>query len=269
MGETGPASQPSERVEIARAGRFHGRTLLVTGGGSGIGAAVARRFDEEGGRVAVVDLDLIAAEAVAAELGCGLAIEADVTDEAAVERAVARTVECFGSLDCVVNGAGFVQLRRFGKLRLDEWERTLAVHLTGTFLVCRAAVAALRASGAGAIVNVSSTGGLTGRAYLASYAAAKAGVIGLSRQLAVELAPGIRVNAVAPGDTRTPMTTPLYADLGGGDADAGAALIGEANVLGRVAEPEEIAAPICFLLSDDAGFVTGTVSVVDGGSTVR
>jgi NAD(P)-dependent dehydrogenase (short-subunit alcohol dehydrogenase family) len=248
--------------------RFAGKALLVTGGASGLGAAVARRFTAEGGRAAVLDLDPGRAEELAAELEGGVGLGADVSDEGAVARAVAEAAERLGSLDCVVNSAGHVVLRRFEKLRLDEWNRMLAVHVTGTMLVCREALPHLRRSGGGAIVNVSSVGALAGKPYLTAYSAAKAAIIGLSRQLAVELAEdGVRVNVVAPGDVRTSMTAPLYEALGGGDESAGAAEIGASNLLKRVGEPEEVAAAICFLLADEASFFTGSLVVPDGGLT--
>jgi NAD(P)-dependent dehydrogenase (short-subunit alcohol dehydrogenase family) len=247
--------------------RFEGKAVLVTGGGSGLGAAVARQVSREGGRAAVVDLDADRAGELAAELG-GVAIAMDVADEASVATGVRRAVEALGRLDGVVNCAGHVVLRRFEKLRLEEWNRMLAVHATGTFLVCREAHPSLREAGGGSIVNIASTGGLIGLPYLTAYAAAKGAIIALSRQLAVELAPdGIRVNVVAPGDTRTGMTTPLWHEVGSGDLAAGEAKIASANLLGRVAEADEVAAAICFLLGPEGSYCTGTTLVVDGGVT--
>ncbi len=248
--------------------RFTGQTLLITGGASGIGAAVAERYSAEGGRVAVVDLDGDRAREVAARLPEGLGVQADVTDEHAVEAAVAQTLATFGRIDALVCSAGYVRHSSLSRLSLADWRRMLDVHVTGAFLAVRASLDALRAAGGGSIVNVSSTGALVGHPKLAAYAAAKSALIGFSRQLAFDLAPdGIRVNVVAPGDTRTPMTVPLYEQLGRGDLAAGEAQIAARNMLGRLGEAHEIASAIAFLLSADASFCTGALLVIDGGST--
>jgi NAD(P)-dependent dehydrogenase (short-subunit alcohol dehydrogenase family) len=249
-------------------GRFTGRTLLISGGASGIGAAVAELYSAGGGRVAILDLDGDRARAKAAELPGSIGLAADVTDEDAVNAAVASTLEGCGGINAVVCSAGYVLHRSLGRLALADWQRMLDVHVTGAFLVIRAALEPLRAAGGGSIVNVSSTGGLVGHPKLAAYAAAKAALIGFSRQLAVDLGPeGIRVNTVAPGDTRTPMTVPLYEQLGRGDLADGESQIAAKNVLGRLGEPGEIAEAIAFLLSDAASFCTGSLLVIDGGAT--
>jgi NAD(P)-dependent dehydrogenase (short-subunit alcohol dehydrogenase family) len=255
-------------VTGGRAAWFAGRTLLITGGASGIGAAVAERFAAEGGRVAIVDLDLEGARDLAQRLPGSIAVGADVADEQAVESAVGQTLDRLGRIDCVVCAAGFVKHRALTKLSLEDWRRMLDVHVTGAFLVARATATPLREVGGGAIVNVSSIGALVGGPGLAAYSAAKSALIGFSRQLAVELAKDhIRVNVIAPGDTRTAMTVPLYTRLGHGDVDAGESRVAASNLLKRLAEPEEIANAICFLLSDEASFCTGALLVVDGGST--
>jgi NAD(P)-dependent dehydrogenase (short-subunit alcohol dehydrogenase family) len=237
--------------------RFDGKVLLATGAGSGIGAAVARAYAAEGGRVAIADLTEERAGQVAEELEGAIAIACDVADEAAVQDAVGATLRALGRIDGVLNSAGYVTLAPIDELTLEEWNKMLAVHLTGTFLVCRAALPALRTGGGGAIVNVASTAGLRARPNLAAYAAAKGGVIAFSRELALEVAADrIRVNVVAPGSVRTPLTAPVYG-----------AHARPASILGRLAEPEEIAATACFLLADDSSFYTGSVLVPDGGQT--
>ena len=243
--------------------RFAGKVLFATGGGSGIGAATVRRFAAEGGRVAVVDLDGARAEAVASELDGSIGLACDVSDETSVTEAVRAAQERLGRIDCVLNSAGFAQFAPLEEYSLADWNRMLAVHLTGAFLVCKTALPVLRASGGGSIVNIASTAALLARPNLAAYAAAKGGIIALSRQLALDLArDNVRVNVIAPGSVRTPMTAPVY---GVGEATGHAAL--PSSIQGRLGEPEEIAAAICFLLSDDASYFTAAMLVADGGAT--
>jgi NAD(P)-dependent dehydrogenase (short-subunit alcohol dehydrogenase family) len=238
-------------------GRFDGRVLFVTGAGSGIGAETARRFAAEGGRVAAADLDGGAADAVAAGLDGSIAFACDVADETSVHEAVAAARTQLGRIDCVFNSAGIVKFTPIEELSLDEWNRHLAVHLTGTFLVCRATLPVLRASGGGSIVNVASTAALLARPNLAAYAAAKGGIIAFSRQLALDAAAdGVRVNVIAPGSVRTPMTADVY---GPGEQPH--------SIQARFGEPDEIAAAVCFLLSDESAFFTAAMLVADGGAT--
>jgi NAD(P)-dependent dehydrogenase (short-subunit alcohol dehydrogenase family) len=247
--------------------RFEGKVLFATGGGSGLAAETARRYTSEGGRVAVVDLDLERAEAVAAELDGAVAVACNVAGEESVRDAVATTRQRLGRIDHVFNAAGHVSFAPIDDYPLAEWQRTLDVHLTGTFLVCRYVLPSLREAGGGAIVNTASVAALIGMGHLAAYAAAKGGIIAFSRQLAVEVGPEIRVNVIAPGSIRTPMTEPVWLKRGRGDFERGTAVTAEEAILKRVGEPAEIASTVCFLLSDEAGFFTGSVLVPDGGMT--
>jgi 3-oxoacyl-[acyl-carrier protein] reductase len=238
-------------------GRFAGKVLFATGGGSGIGAATARRFAAEGGRVAVADLDGDRAAEVASSLDGSLAIVCDVADEHSVAAAVGAAHERLGRIDGVLNSAGFVKFTPLEELSLGEWNRLVAVHLTGTFLVCRAALPVLRASGGGSIVNVASIAALLARPHLAAYAAAKGGIIAFSRQLALDAAPDrVRVNVLAPGSIRTPLLAGVY-----GEDEV------PHSIQGRFGEPDEMAAAVCFLLSDEASFFTAATLVADGGAT--
>jgi NAD(P)-dependent dehydrogenase (short-subunit alcohol dehydrogenase family) len=246
--------------------RFDERVLLCTGGGSGIGEQVARRYAADGGRVVVIDRDEAAAERVADSLGGCIAIGADISDEEAVVTAVQRTVEHFGRIDSVYNGAGNLATGTIDKVSVADVKAMLDVHLVGTYLVCREALPELKRN-KGAIVNTASVVALIARHTLAPYGGAKGAVLAFSRQLALEVAPEVRVNSVSPGRTVTGMTSPLYIELGGGDLERGMELAGTEVPLGRVARPQELAAAICFLLSDDASYVTGTDLVVDGGMT--
>lgn len=247
--------------------RFADKVLFATGGGSGIAAATARRFTAEGGRVAVVDLDEGRAKTVATELDGAIALAADVSDEHSVRAAVQAAADQFGGIDCVLNAGGHVDFGPVAEFSLEKWNRTMAVHVGGTFLVSKHALPLLHARGGGAIVNVASVAAFVAQRDNAPYGAAKAAIAGFTRQLALEAGPGVRVNAVAPGRVRTGMTEPIMVARGG-TVEKGAELFGQGNIQKRVAEPEELAAVVCFLLSDDASFVTGSVLVADGGETV-
>jgi NAD(P)-dependent dehydrogenase (short-subunit alcohol dehydrogenase family) len=246
--------------------RFDGRVLLATGGASGLAAAVARQFTAEGGRVAVVDRDVDKAKAVAAELDGAVAFGADVSDEDGVAQTVRQVHEQLGRIDCVFNAAGHAEFGPLDEWPFERWNRMLTVHAGGTFLVCKHAVPVMREHGSGAIVNVASVAALVAQSGNAPYGAAKGAIISFSRQLAREVAPEIRVNTVVPGRTRTGMTEPLMVARAG-SVEKGSQLFGQGNLQKRVAEPEELAAPVCFLLSDEASFITGTELIVDGGET--
>jgi NAD(P)-dependent dehydrogenase (short-subunit alcohol dehydrogenase family) len=239
-----------------------GQVALVTGGGTGIGAAIARRFAAEGASVAVMGRRERPLTTVADEVG-GLAIAGDVTCEADVERAVHHTVERFGGLDVVVNNAGSGSA---------GWQTTLAVNLVGPALVIEAAVPHL-AKRRGAVVNVASVAGLVAGSTGPEYAASKAGLVQLTRTLAVRLGPlGIRVNTLCPGWVRTELADRAMAETadrrGLGSTEAAYASASAHVPLRRVAEPDEIAAACLFLASREASFVTGAALVADGGSTV-
>jgi NAD(P)-dependent dehydrogenase (short-subunit alcohol dehydrogenase family) len=243
-------------------GLLDGRRAVVTGGASGIGAATCRRFATEGARVAVLDVDAGGAEAVAASVG-GVAVVADVADRVALGSAFAKAASGLGGVDTVVNNAGTGNVMALHEYPDDEWDRLLAVNLTGVFNGTRAAVPHLRGAGrTGAIVNVSSLSGLRPTRGEAPYSAAKAGVVALTMSAALEYGPEIRVNCVSPGFIRTPLTELAMAD------DATRAELDAGTPLGRVGTADEVATTIAFLCSDLATYVTGANLVVDGGSAL-
>ncbi len=225
-----------------------------------------RRFASAGGRVAAVDLDPSKANEIAADIDGAIGLGCDVADEASVRSAVEAAREQFGTIDCVLNAGGHAEFGPIEEWTLERWDRMMAVHAGGTFLVCKYVLPMMRQQGGGSIVNIASAAAIVANNNNAPYGAAKAAIIGFSRQIAREGAPHVRVNTVAPGRVRTGMTEPLFAGRGA-TPDEGAKQFGLANMQQRVAEPDELAAPICFLLSDEASFITGTLLVVDGGET--
>jgi NAD(P)-dependent dehydrogenase (short-subunit alcohol dehydrogenase family) len=250
-------------------GRLADRVALVTGAGSGIGAAMARRFVEEGAAVVVADVMAPAAEAVAAELGDrAVAVVADVTSEADVAGAVDRAVDAFGGLDVIVNNAAVMGATgSIANLVLADVDRTVAVILGGAVLGMKHAARVMIPAGRGVILTVSSPAGVVGGVGPHAYSAAKAAVLGLTRSVAAELRPhGIRVNAIIPGAIVTAMTADILTG-DPGDLDGAAAALGADAPIGRPGLPSDIAAAAAYLASDDAAFVTGHAMAVDAGYT--
>jgi 3-oxoacyl-[acyl-carrier protein] reductase len=240
-----------------------GQAALVTGAGRGIGAAIAREFARAGCNVALVEFaEFDEAQSLADEL-CqsgrrAVALRADVADVGAAERAVAAAVEAFGRLDHLVCNAGITRDAMIWKMTEEAWDQVIDVNLKGCFAYCRAVAGMFRTQQHGHIVNIASINGLRGKAGQANYAASKAGIIALTRTLALELGPkGVNVNCVAPGMVRTRMTAQLPPAVV-------ARAIAE-TALGRIAEPEDVARLALFLCTEGARHITGEVIRVDGG----
>jgi NAD(P)-dependent dehydrogenase (short-subunit alcohol dehydrogenase family) len=243
-------------------GLLEGCRAIVTGGASGIGAATCRRFVEEGATVAVLDVDAEGAAAVAEPLGAKV-VAADVADAEAMATAVADAADALGGLTCLVNNAGVGNVMHLADYPDQEWDRLLDVNLRGTFHGLRAALPLLReAGGTGCVVNVASVSALRPTRGEAPYSAAKAAVISLTRSAALEYAPGVRVNAVAPGFVDTPLTHFAVADPAYADP------IVAGTPLQRIGTADEVADVIVFLCSRLARYVTGETVVVDGGSVL-
>ena len=240
---------------------LQGKNVLVTGGASGIGQATASRFLDEGCAVCVLDRSAEARERVITELpGLTAAIGADVSDMQQVQAAAGEAIERMGSLDVVINNAGISIRHDFLDITVEEWDEVLGVNLKGVFNVAQTAARHMVARGSGVILNTASTAGNVGYPHYADYSASKGGVIALTLAMALELAPAVRVNAISPGYVLTPMQRAEY-------SDAMLEAVNRKIPLGRHAKPEEIAALFAFLASDDAGFATGQVYVMDGAET--
>jgi len=240
------------------------KVALITGGASGIGEATARRFAEEGMRVVIADIDADGARRVADEIGpAALWVQADITQPESAALMVRQAYERFGRLDVLHNNAASGFPGRIGELDTESWERTVALNLTGHFLVTRAALPAMLEAGGGAIVNMATAAAVLVEEGLGAYASAKAGVIALTRQTAVEYGRrGIRANCICPGAIATPPTLAFIRMVDGVQER-----MEKANPLRRLGRPEEVAGVVAFLASDDASFLNGATIMVDGGAT--
>jgi NAD(P)-dependent dehydrogenase (short-subunit alcohol dehydrogenase family) len=249
---------------------FENKAALVTGAGSGIGLATARAFAEAGADVALADLNEDSARAAAAELERAghraIAIGCDVADESQVASMVERTVAAFGRLDAAFNNAGIhVPVAETADASGEDFDRLMAINVRGVWSCMKYELRRMREQGSGAIVNCSSQSGLSGIAGLGAYTASKHAVLGLTKSAALEYAPrGIRVNAVCPGSTHTPMVARALEN----EPDTMKAVMKEIP-LGRLGRSEEIASAVLWLCGDGAGFVIGQAIVVDGGYTAR
>jgi meso-butanediol dehydrogenase/(S,S)-butanediol dehydrogenase/diacetyl reductase len=238
-----------------------GKRVLITGGASGIGEATAARFIEEGSVVCVLDCDLDGLQRISVALpGLSGTVRADVTDLEEVRAAVDEAVLSMGGIDVLINNAGISIRHDFLEITPEEWDRVIAVNLTGNFYVAQTVARHMMDTRGGVILNTASTNGTIGYPFYADYNASKAGVIAVTRAMALELAPKVRVNAVAPGYVLTPMQRTEYTDE----------MLEEVNgklPLGRHASPEEVAGLFAFLTSDDAAYLTGHIYIIDGGET--
>ena len=234
--------------------RFSGRNVIVTGAASGLGGAMARAFAKEGANVVALDIGQPDdPDTYALQLHC------DVSDEAAVADAIDRCIEKLGQIDIVCNNAGIVTLgQRLHEISIDQWDKVIAVNLRGVFLIMKHAIGRMIHSGGGVIINTSSTSALRVRERTGAYGPAKSAVLRLTELAAIEYASdGIRVNAICPG----PIETAIFADVPAEDREAMARVM----PLGRMGQPEEVAALCTFLASDEAAFMTGGSYLIDGG----
>src|SRR5215213_5461905 len=249
-----------------------GHHALITGGGSGIGAAIAARLSEMGARITVVGRRPEPLEEVADGLDGAQPVPFDVTDEAAVEEGLKTATERFGPVDVLINNAGAADSSPFTRTTPDAWRAMLDVNLTGAFLMSRAVLPGMVERGWGRIVSIASTAALKGYAYVAAYCAAKHGVLGMTRSLALEVAQkGVTVNAVCPGYSETELLAGSVANItartGIGEDEARARLV-RSNPQGRFVSPEEVAETTAWLVGPNAGAITGQAIAVAGGEVM-
>ncbi|MDP9913222.1 2-hydroxycyclohexanecarboxyl-CoA dehydrogenase [Variovorax boronicumulans] len=252
--------------------RFQDKTVIVTGGGGGIGGATSRRFAQDGACVAVFDMNLEAAEAVAAQIradgGQAQAFRCDITDRPGVDAAVAAVVARFGPVDVLVNNAGWDVFKPFTKTEPAQWDKLIAINLTGALHMHHAVLPGMAARKAGRIVNIASDAARVGSSGEAVYAACKGGLVAFSKTIAREHARhGITVNVVCPG----PTDTALFAEYkeGAGNPEKLMEAFTRSIPLGRIGQPNDLPGAILFFASDDAAFVTGQVLSVSGGLTMN
>jgi NAD(P)-dependent dehydrogenase (short-subunit alcohol dehydrogenase family) len=250
--------------------RLSGKSTFITGGGTGIGRACALAFAAEGAKVAIAGRRKEPLEAVVREIessgGSALAVECDVVHRTAVQGAIATVARHFGGLAIVVNNAGAIVVGSVEETSDQDWNRVIGTNLTGTFLVSRAAIPALRQSGGGSIINIGSYLGIAGRRQRAAYCAAKAGVAGLTRAMALDHAPDkIRVNCICPAMIETEMATRSLSKAA--DPEAARRVRIAEIPLGRLGKPEDVAFMAVYLASDESSWVTGVSFPLDGGQT--
>lgn len=249
-----------------------GQHAVITGGGAGIGAAIAQRLSGMGARVTLMARNLERLKAKSNLMPEAQAVVVDVSDEAEVTAAFAEATGTFGPVQILVNNAGVAEATPFHKLGLDHWQKTIAVNLTGTYLCIRQVIDHMREAGYGRIINIASTAGVIGYAYVSAYVAAKHGVVGLTRALALELATkGITVNAVCPGYTDTEIVRSAIDNIvkttGRSEQEALAELTAR-NPQGRLVQPDEVASAVAWLVLPEASSITGQSVAVAGGEVM-
>jgi NAD(P)-dependent dehydrogenase (short-subunit alcohol dehydrogenase family) len=248
--------------------KLAGKSAIITGGAGGIGSATAKRFAEEGAKVAILDLDKAKAEALATEInqagGKAMALGLDVSDEAQVISAVQQVIEHFGRIDVLFNNAGIARRTTAVETKVEDWDLSFAVNVKSIFLMSKHCIPHMESQGGGSIVNTGSGWGLKGGAKALPYCATKGAVVNMTRAMAIDHgAANIRVNSVNPGDTDTGMLREEAKQIGWSET----AFLEDAKdrPLKRMGQPSEIAAAVLFLASDESSFVTGAALVVDGG----